>query len=241
MNLDDKPKTHIKKPLNAFMIFMKENRPKLLEQEGNATKQSAELNAVLGKMWQELPEDEQKKYYEKATVLKEEHSRLYPGWSARDNYAIHKKKKAMRKQDRSNNENIESKKCRARFGIDNQDRWCRHCKRKKRCLNVCDDGEHSSSSGDTSPPTPGSMDLPDVHGNPQVQGMSNPQFPPAQSMFPGSMSNFGMMPSPFGFGMNPFAFPFNFTPPVSNAPIVHPSSLIQKPETPEPTTVKTPE
>uniref|UniRef100_A0A1I8A0M3 Nuclear receptor domain-containing protein n=1 Tax=Steinernema glaseri TaxID=37863 RepID=A0A1I8A0M3_9BILA len=30
----------------------------------------------------------------------------------------------------------EAKKCRARFGVDNQEQWCKHCRRKKRCLNV---------------------------------------------------------------------------------------------------------
>ncbi|VDN42741.1 unnamed protein product [Gongylonema pulchrum] len=31
-------------------------------------------------------------------------------------------------------DNGEQKKCRARFGVVNQDQWCKHCKRKKRCL-----------------------------------------------------------------------------------------------------------
>ena len=41
---------HIKKPLNAFMIYMKENRQKLMEERGYKERQSAELNKELGRM-----------------------------------------------------------------------------------------------------------------------------------------------------------------------------------------------
>ncbi len=40
---------HIKKPLNAFMWFMKENRPKLMEEQNYKERQSAELNKELGR------------------------------------------------------------------------------------------------------------------------------------------------------------------------------------------------
>ncbi|EYB90943.1 hypothetical protein Aduo_000249 [Ancylostoma duodenale] len=56
-----KKEEHIKKPLNAFMWFMKENRPKLMEELGYKEKQSAELNKELGKRWHDLPKEEQQK------------------------------------------------------------------------------------------------------------------------------------------------------------------------------------
>jgi hypothetical protein len=150
-----KEESHIKKPLNAFMWFMKENRQKVLNVDGNASKQSAELNTILGKMWHDLPKDEQQKYYEKAKEERENHQKLYPNWSARENYAVHKKKR--KKRERSV-ENLESKKCRARFGVNNQEQWCKHCKRKKRCLLVRDsESPHNgggSSSTQTNPTTP---------------------------------------------------------------------------------------
>lgn len=31
-------------------------------------------------------------------------------------------------------DNSEMKKCRARFGLNQTDKWCKHCKRKKKCL-----------------------------------------------------------------------------------------------------------
>uniref|UniRef100_A0AC34GHT7 HMG box domain-containing protein n=1 Tax=Panagrolaimus sp. ES5 TaxID=591445 RepID=A0AC34GHT7_9BILA len=93
-----KEESHIKKPLNAFMWFMKENRQKVLNVDGNASKQSAELNTILGKMWHDLPKDEQQKYYEKAKEERENHQKLYPNWSARENYAVHKKKRKKREK-----------------------------------------------------------------------------------------------------------------------------------------------
>lgn len=43
------------------MWFMKENRPKLMEELGYKEKQSAELNKELGKRWHDLPKEEQQK------------------------------------------------------------------------------------------------------------------------------------------------------------------------------------
>ncbi|KAH9278537.1 Protein pangolin, isoforms A/H/I/S [Echinococcus granulosus] len=87
-------KTHIKKPLNAFMLFMKEMRPRV--QEECTLKESAAINQILGKRWHELSRTEQTKYYEMARQAKELHQRLYPGWSARDNYAYHARRRHRR-------------------------------------------------------------------------------------------------------------------------------------------------
>lgn len=42
---------------------------------------------------------EQAKYYELARREKELHRHLYPTWSARDNYALHSRRKRKRLQD----------------------------------------------------------------------------------------------------------------------------------------------
>ena len=47
--------------------------------------------------WHALDRSEQAKYYEMARKEKELHLQLYPGWSARDNYAVHTKKKRKKK------------------------------------------------------------------------------------------------------------------------------------------------
>jgi len=49
--------------------------------------------------WHALGRAEQAKYYEMARKEKELHMHLHPGWSARDNYATHTKKKKKTKRD----------------------------------------------------------------------------------------------------------------------------------------------
>ncbi|XP_075907325.1 transcription factor 7-like [Nelusetta ayraudi] len=75
---------YIKKPMNAFMIFRKVQRKKVMEDL--KIRDSAAVNAVLGKMRRSLSKEEQDGYYEKAKVEKELHSQQHPGWSATFNY-----------------------------------------------------------------------------------------------------------------------------------------------------------
>ena len=48
--------------------------------------------------WHALDRTEQNKYYEMAKKERELHLKLYPGWSARDNYAMHSKRKKRRRE-----------------------------------------------------------------------------------------------------------------------------------------------
>lgn len=132
-NSAEKKKPHIKKPLNAFMLYMKEMRAKVVAE--CTLKESAAINQILGRRWHELSREEQSKYYEKARQERQLHMELYPGWSARDNYGYVSKKK-KRKKDRSPTDSggNNMKKCRARFGLDQQNQWCKPCKRKKKCI-----------------------------------------------------------------------------------------------------------
>lgn len=50
--------------------------------------------------WHSLTREEQSKYYEMARRERQLHQQLYPGWTARDNYAINQKKK-KKKRDKS--------------------------------------------------------------------------------------------------------------------------------------------
>lgn len=84
-------KPHIKKPLNAFMLYMKEQRAKVVSE--CTLKESAAINQILGRKWHALSKEEQQKYYEMARKEREKHMVLYPGWSARDNYGKRKKAK----------------------------------------------------------------------------------------------------------------------------------------------------
>ncbi len=139
------------------------------------------------------------KYLELAKEERNRHMQLYPGWSARDNYGLKKKRQSsghtpvlnnsQKKAPRENNSMVNSpghlnhhsphrfgqqhhlinsphmssnknpmqlengkekrnkslktsfvfsdclnqKKCRARFGLEGQNQWCKHCRRKKKC------------------------------------------------------------------------------------------------------------
>ncbi|XP_053730031.1 transcription factor 7-like 1-A isoform X2 [Synchiropus splendidus] len=82
---------HIKKPLNAFMLFMRDQRPHVVAE--CSVKESATINQILGQRWHSLSKEEQSKYYDLARKERLLHSKLYPGWSARDNYGRKKKRK----------------------------------------------------------------------------------------------------------------------------------------------------
>ncbi|CAF1256107.1 unnamed protein product [Adineta steineri] len=144
-------KSHIKKPLNAFMLFMKEQRAQVVQE--CTLRESAAINQILGRKWHELDRNVQQKYYDMARDERMKHMQLYPGWSARDNYGARKKRgNSGKKREKNSGENAEclnQKKCRARFGLDQQANWCKHCKRKKKCLRYTEN-ETTSSVGVTS-------------------------------------------------------------------------------------------
>ena len=52
--------------------------------------------------WHGLSREEQAKYYDQARKERQLHMQMYPGWSARDNYAQSKKKKRKREAESSN-------------------------------------------------------------------------------------------------------------------------------------------
>ncbi|KAE8295687.1 Lymphoid enhancer-binding factor 1 [Larimichthys crocea] len=87
---EDDAAEYIKKPPNAFMIYMKEQRANV-EAELN-TRGSAAVNTVLGQRWKSLTKEEQDKYYEQAQNLKEIHVQQHPEWSNKNNYGKKKKK-----------------------------------------------------------------------------------------------------------------------------------------------------
>ena len=124
---------HIKKPLNAFMLYMKEMRP--IVQAECTLKESAAINQILGRRWHGLPREEQAVYYEKAREERQKHQQLYPNWNARDNYNRTKDKPKKRKVDK-NDPTANIKKCRARYGIEQPSLWCKPCRRKKKCIRV---------------------------------------------------------------------------------------------------------
>uniref|UniRef100_A0A9J8AMI8 Transcription factor 7 like 1a n=1 Tax=Cyprinus carpio carpio TaxID=630221 RepID=A0A9J8AMI8_CYPCA len=101
---EEEKKPHVKKPLNAFMLYMKEMRAKVVAE--CTLKESAAINQILGRRWHSLSREEQAKYYELARKERQLHSQLYPGWSARDNYGKRKKRKRENKPDSPHESNF---------------------------------------------------------------------------------------------------------------------------------------
>ncbi|XP_060747768.1 transcription factor 7 isoform X5 [Tachysurus vachellii] len=116
----------IKKPLNAFMLYMKEMRAKVIAE--CTLKESAAINQILGRRWHALTREEQAKYYELARKERQLHMQLYPSWSARDNYGKKKRRKRDKQQQDSATGPGLLKKCRARFGLNQQMDWCDPCR-----------------------------------------------------------------------------------------------------------------
>ncbi|XP_046305704.1 transcription factor 7-like 2 isoform X5 [Marmota monax] len=210
---EEKKKPHIKKPLNAFMLYMKEMRAKVVAE--CTLKESAAINQILGRRWHALSREEQAKYYELARKERQLHMQLYPGWSARDNYGK-KKKRKRDKQPGETNEHSECflnpclslppitdlsapKKCRARFGLDQQNNWCGPCRRKKKCVRYIQGGgsclSPPSSDGsllDSPPPSPHPLGSPP----PDAKAQTEQTQPLSLSLKPDPLAHLAMMPPP---------------------------------------------
>ncbi|XP_015279292.1 PREDICTED: transcription factor 7-like 2 isoform X10 [Gekko japonicus] len=193
---EEKKKPHIKKPLNAFMLYMKEMRAKVVAE--CTLKESAAINQILGRRWHALSREEQAKYYELARKERQLHMQLYPGWSARDNYGKKKKRKRDKQPGETNDANT-PKKCRALFGLDRQSLWCKPCRRKKKCVRYIQ-GEGScvsppSSDGsllDSPPSSPNMLASPTRDSKPQTEQTQ----PLSLSLKPDSLVHLSMMPPP---------------------------------------------
>ncbi|XP_037966121.2 protein pangolin, isoforms A/H/I/S isoform X7 [Plutella xylostella] len=189
-------KPHIKKPLNAFMLYMKEMRAKVVAE--CTLKESAAINQILGRRWHSLSREEQAKYYEKARQERQLHMQLYPGWSARDNYGYGSKKK-KRKKDRSPAElgGNNLKKCRARYGLDQQNQWCKPCRRKKKCVRYMEALAAAAGAGPplAAPQSPCS-DADDVKLEDMSDASSDADTPLNSASSPGGLSALSSLASP---------------------------------------------
>ncbi|XP_069372633.1 uncharacterized protein [Paralichthys olivaceus] len=94
VNQLDDSRPYIKKPPNAFMLFRKEERLKVVAELNNAN--SATVNTIIGQRWKALPREVQAKYYEEAEKERQIHSQRFPNWSSSDNYG--KKRRRIRRK-----------------------------------------------------------------------------------------------------------------------------------------------
>nr|XP_015204795.1 PREDICTED: transcription factor SOX-30 [Lepisosteus oculatus] len=68
---------HIKRPMNAFMVWARIHRPALAK--ANPTANNADISVQLGVEWNRLSEEQKKPYYDAAQRIKDKHREEFPG------------------------------------------------------------------------------------------------------------------------------------------------------------------
>ncbi|KYO22899.1 transcription factor SOX-30 [Alligator mississippiensis] len=69
---------HVKRPMNAFMVWARIHRPALAK--ANPAANNAEISVQLGLEWNKLTEEQKKPYYDEAQKIKKKHREEFPGW-----------------------------------------------------------------------------------------------------------------------------------------------------------------
>lgn len=68
---------HVKRPMNAFMVWARIHRPALAK--ANPTANNAEISVQLGLEWSKLSEEQKQPYYDEARKIKQRHREEFPG------------------------------------------------------------------------------------------------------------------------------------------------------------------
>ncbi|NWX14810.1 SOX30 factor, partial [Aegotheles bennettii] len=69
---------HVKRPMNAFMVWARIHRPALAK--ANPAANNAEISVQLGLEWSKLTEEQKQPYYDEAHKIKLRHREEFPGW-----------------------------------------------------------------------------------------------------------------------------------------------------------------
>ncbi|XP_069765498.1 transcription factor SOX-10 isoform X2 [Narcine bancroftii] len=78
VNGSSKSKPHVKRPMNAFMVWAQAARRKLADQYPHL--HNAELSKTLGKLWRLLNENDKKPFVEEAERLRSQHKKDHPDY-----------------------------------------------------------------------------------------------------------------------------------------------------------------
>ncbi|CAL2050794.1 unnamed protein product [Caenorhabditis brenneri] len=69
---------HVRRPMNAFMIFSKRHRPLVHQKYPNQDNRT--VSKILGEWWYSLQPDQKAEYHKLATQVKEAHFKAHPDW-----------------------------------------------------------------------------------------------------------------------------------------------------------------
>ena len=104
--------THIKRPMNAFMVFSHHERRKVITEDPRL--ENTQISKELGRRWKQLSEEERVPYIREADKLRQYHQREYPDYK----YKPIKKKTVRMKYPSEENTSATGGKVAGMFGKD---------------------------------------------------------------------------------------------------------------------------